>query len=99
VAIAGLKIIGRSLEYFKRRDPSEIVLDDAIGCLVVFCGIPFSFTSLVLGFIVFRFFAIVKPFGIRRCELLYGPLGIVMDDVLAGIFSNGVVRIMLHYWR
>jgi len=99
VVITGLKIIGTSLESFKRRDPFEIVLDEVVGFLIVFCGIPFSFTSFVLGFILFRFFVIVKPFGLKKCELLYGSLGIVADDVLAGLFSNSVIRIVLYYWQ
>lgn len=96
--IFAMKIIGQALEQFKVRDPSEIVLDEVVGCLVLFYAVPITFTSLGLGFILFRFFDILKPLGIRKCELLYGSLGVVMDDILAGIFANIVLRILLHYF-
>ena len=96
--IFSLKIIGRALEQFKLRDPSEIVLDEVVGCLVVFYAVPITFVSLGIGFILFRFFDILKPLGIGKCELLYGSLGVVMDDVLAGVFANIVLRVFFYYF-
>lgn len=96
--IFSLKIIGKALEHFKMRDPSEIVLDEFVGCLVVFCAIPISLSTLAVGFVAFRFFDILKPLGIRTSEFLYGSLGVVVDDLLAGLMAHFVVRLFLYYW-
>lgn len=95
--VVGIKIIGNSLEHFRRRNPSQIVFDELIGTLIVFLFVPISFFTLVLGFFTFRILDIFKPFGIRKCELLYGPLSVVADDIFAGILSNIVLRIILNY--
>ncbi|MFC1845525.1 phosphatidylglycerophosphatase A [Candidatus Dependentiae bacterium] len=98
ITMTSFKIVGRALDQFKVRDPSEIVLDELVGCLVTFCCIPISFFSLALGFVAFRLFDIFKPLGLSKTELLYGSLGVVIDDVLAGLFAHVVVRAVLYYW-
>jgi phosphatidylglycerophosphatase A len=56
--------------------------------------LPFTLTTAVLGFILFRILDILKPFPIRMFDQrLSGGLGIVADDVVAGIFSNLIIRI------
>ncbi len=97
ILFVGSKIIGKALEHFKLRDPSEIVFDELIGCFITFCCVPVSWISLFIGFFAFRFFDIFKPFGIKKCEHLYGSLGVVADDVIAGILANLVVRVFLYY--
>jgi len=97
VTFLSFRIIGRALEQFKLRDPAEIIFDEVVGCLVTFVGIPASPLAFFVGFAAFRFFDILKPLGIRKCEMLYGPLGVVMDDIFAGIFANLVVRLVMHY--
>jgi len=97
VTFLSVSIIGRALEYFKRRDPAQIVLDEVVGCLVTFAGIPASPVAFVVGFVAFRFFDVLKPLGIKKCEMLYGPLGVVLDDILAGIAANLVVRFVLQW--
>jgi len=50
-----------------------------------------------LGFILFRFFDIVKPFGLKKVEMIRGPLGVMLDDVIAGLISNGLLLLACHY--
>jgi len=92
-----LKIIGRALEYFRKKDPSEIVLDEVVGCLITFCCIPISVTTLAIGFCLFRFFDVLKPLGIRHSQHLYGSLGVVVDDVLAGICANIALQFVVRF--
>ena len=54
--IVAFHCIQQSLHYFKQKDPSEIVIDEYIGCLVTFCALPVHMNSLILGFLLFRFF-------------------------------------------
>lgn len=68
-------------------DPSSIVIDEMIGTCVTFFCVPFSYSSLLLGFVLFRFFDIYKPFGISSLEQLPEAGGIIADDILAGLYS------------
>ncbi|MCK5632641.1 phosphatidylglycerophosphatase A [bacterium] len=97
LAALGFYVIGKSIDHFRLCNPSEIVFDEVIGCFVTFCYVPLSLPVLGIGFVAFRFFDIVKPFGIKKCNLLYGSLGIVMDDIFAGLFANIVIQIALHF--
>jgi phosphatidylglycerophosphatase A len=75
-------------------DPSWIVIDEVCGFLVTMFLIPYSFTYVLLGFLFFRFFDVLKPFPISRFESLKGGLGIVIDDVLAGVYANIILQIL-----
>ncbi|MGE0206624.1 MAG: phosphatidylglycerophosphatase A [Candidatus Babeliales bacterium] len=85
IAFIGIK---KSLLFFKKHDPSEIVIDEYVGCLVTFLAFPKTLVTLFWGFIFFRFFDIAKCWGIKSCERLHGALGVLCDDVLAGVFAN-----------
>ena len=76
-------------------DPSEIVIDEVAGCLVAFFLVPLSGVSLVAGFLLFRLFDILKPFPIRRLEKLGGGIGIISDDLMAGVYANLCLRLTL----
>jgi phosphatidylglycerophosphatase A len=80
-----------------RRDPSEIVIDEVAGFSVALFLLSLSWLNLVLGFLLFRFFDISKPFPIRRLERVKGGFGIVLDDLLAGIYANLVLRLILRF--
>jgi phosphatidylglycerophosphatase A len=59
-------------------------------------GLPFNITSMIAGFLVFRALDIWKPYPIRLLENKFsGGIGIVLDDVAAGIFSNVILRVFL----
>ena len=76
-------------------DPSEIVLDEVLGCLLTFWGIPVSAYTLAIGFILFRIFDITKIMGIASFEMFFGAWGILLDDLAAGLLSNLFLRILL----
>ena len=89
-------ISGAAARGLKRKDPGCIVIDEIAGMVVTFIGLPFTLTTAALGFILFRILDILKPFPIRIIDQrLSGGLGIVADDVVAGIFSNLIIRISL----
>ncbi|HBA54563.1 phosphatidylglycerophosphatase A family protein [Syntrophorhabdus aromaticivorans] len=79
-----------SLSY-EGEDPGYIVMDEVIGMLVTMVGHKVTIPSLAAGFVLFRFFDIVKPFPIKRVEGLPRGYGIVADDILAGIFASLVL--------
>jgi phosphatidylglycerophosphatase A len=98
VTLLAIYIINRALEFFKDfRDPSQIVLDEVVGCLVTFYAIPLSWYSIIAGFLLFRFFDITKWFGIAQIEHLVGAWGVLMDDVLAGVLANVVLQLGYYF--
>lgn len=85
--------IKKALPSFIKNDPSEIIADEVIGTVVTFFLIPLNIFNLIVGFILFRFFDILKPLGIKKAEKLPGAWGVVMDDFAAGILSNLILQI------
>ena len=102
--IAALLIIGLAIwisnaaeKTLKRKDPGCIVVDEIAGMVVTLIGLPFNLITVAAGFILFRILDILKPFPIRVLDKrLSGGLGIVADDVVAGIFANVSIRALLY---
>ncbi len=77
-------------------DPSKIVIDETCGMFITMLAIEFNFLHLVIGFILFRVFDILKPFGIRKIDQITSTNHTVMlDDVLAGIYANVVLQVLI----
>ncbi|UCG78998.1 MAG: phosphatidylglycerophosphatase A [Nitrospirota bacterium] len=75
--------------YLNKRDPGEIVVDEFAGFLVTMLFIDITTLSLVIAFFLFRLFDIIKPPPIRYLEhQLKGGMGVVMDDLMAGVYAN-----------
>jgi len=85
-------IIGRVLLNFREKDPQQIILDEVIGCLMTFIGITYSFQVFFIGFILFRILDIFKPLGIKYFEKLPGAFGVIVDDCVAGLCANLILR-------
>jgi phosphatidylglycerophosphatase A len=82
-------------EILKAQDPGCIVIDEVAGMMVTLAGLPFDVLTVVAGFIVFRILDIIKPFPIRTAERHFsGGTGVVLDDVIAGIMGNVLLRAM-----
>lgn len=87
-----------ALRYLDRNDdPREIVIDELVGSLCALIWVPHSISAFCLSFLFFRFFDIVKPWPINRAELLFGAWGVLIDDVIAGLFSSGIVYALWHH--
>ena len=88
-------IVAKALE---EEDPSEIVIDELVGQWIAVLAIPFQWEYWLLAFILFRLFDIWKPWIINRSQELPGGLGIMMDDILAGLLAfllvHGVAAIL-----
>jgi len=81
--------------HYARTDPGYVVLDEVVGMLVTLLFVPVSVIGAIVGFFLFRLFDIVKPFPARQCERLHGGLGIMADDVVAGIYGNLSLRLII----
>jgi phosphatidylglycerophosphatase A len=79
------------------KDPQFVVIDEVAGQLITLIAVPISWKSLLLGFILFRGFDILKPPPVRQLEHLPEGTGIVLDDVGAGIYALAIMQIVLHF--
>ena len=77
-----------------REDPSYIVIDEVAGQLLTFLFLPVSFLNLALGFVAFRVFDMWKPFPIRKMESFENGVGVMADDLLAGVFGNVLLHLV-----
>jgi len=89
-------ISGEAEKVFKMKDSGLIVIDEMAGFLVTMFLIPWGWKNMVIGFFLFRLMDIAKPFPIRRLESTWpGGWGVVGDDVLAGVYANVILRLMV----
>ncbi|MBU0908975.1 MAG: phosphatidylglycerophosphatase A [Proteobacteria bacterium] len=100
---AGLAIIfvvavltaGSAEKILDRGDPGIVVIDEIIGMLIGLIGAPLHALPMIIAFFLFRFFDIVKPFPANWADShLHGGLGIVLDDVIAGIYTLIVMQLL-----
>ncbi|MGR9099295.1 MAG: phosphatidylglycerophosphatase A family protein [Gammaproteobacteria bacterium] len=98
IVLAGVAICGNAADRLGVHDYSGIVWDEIAGFLIAMWAVSFSWAAVVAGFALFRFFDIVKPWPIRRVDReMQGGLGIMMDDVLAGLYSMAIMAALEHY--
>lgn len=79
------------------KDSSRVVIDEAAGMCISLLFVPVTVTYLATGFVLFRFLDITKPLLIRKTESLPHGWGVMMDDVLAGLYTNLLLHIMMWY--
>jgi phosphatidylglycerophosphatase A len=78
-----------------RPDPGQVVIDEVTGMLVTLALIPVGIKGALVGFVLFRVFDIIKPYPCSRLEGLGGGAGIMADDVMAGVYGNVILRVLL----
>ena len=94
VFIISFKFIEIYLNIEKKEDPSEIIIDEFIGQSVpLLFLIQYNIYEVLLAFCTFRFFDIFKVYPINKAENLKGATGVIMDDIIAGIYSLIIIMI------
>jgi phosphatidylglycerophosphatase A len=89
LAMAAADIVAASMGL---KDPGLIVADEIAGMMVTMIAIPLTWKSLLIGFILFRVMDVVKPPPARQFERFKGGVGIVADDLMAGVYANLALR-------
>src|SRR5580658_6064772 len=79
------------------KDSSMVVIDEVGGMCVSLFLLPVSIQYIIMGFVLFRFFDIAKPFFIRRLEKLPSGWGVMADDLLAGIYTNLILQVIAKF--
>ncbi|MEH6625673.1 MAG: phosphatidylglycerophosphatase A [Motiliproteus sp.] len=92
--IAGIYICGRTAEDLGVHDHGGIVWDEFVGLWITLIAVPGHWSWILAGFVLFRFFDIIKPWPISWADKqVSGGLGIMLDDVIAGIFAWGCLQL------
>ena len=96
-SIVGIWICGKTADDMQVHDDSSIVWDEVVGMLITMIAVPLNWQTLLVGFVLFRFFDIVKPWPISYLDKhVHGGFGIMADDILAGVFALACMHIGLY---
>ena len=101
--VAGLFVVGsfaagEAEKILDNSDPGVVVIDEIVGMLITMIAVPATPLTMVLGFILFRIFDIVKPFPVNFFDQrFHGGLGIMLDDVMAGIYSLIILQLLVRF--
>jgi phosphatidylglycerophosphatase A len=91
IAVIGLWSATEAEHHFGGIDPGPVVIDEVVGMLMTLALHPVNIWGAIVGFLIFRVLDIVKPWPARRLELLPGGFGVVLDDMMAGVYGNLLV--------
>jgi len=98
LTLVGVFAAGRVARVVERKDPGLVVVDEVAGQWITFLALPVTPVTALAGFLLFRVMDIVKPWPARDLERLPGGLGIMADDVAAGIYAHLLLRAGLAVW-
>jgi len=97
LAIAGIFLCDRAGKVLGVADHPGIVWDEIVGVLVTLTATPLSWQGVVLGFALFRFFDILKPWPVATIDRrVGGGLGVMLDDVMAALYALASLQILRH---
>ena len=96
VTLIGVWSCGKARQMYKMVDSPKIVIDEIAGIMVTMIGIPLTGYWLFWGFILFRIFDITKPPPAKYFDSkVHNSWGVMLDDIIAGIYSNIILQLML----
>jgi len=99
VLVGGISICDSTAKILNSHDHPAIVWDEIAGFLVTMTVVSVSTVNVIVGFILFRFFDIIKPWPIKWVDRrIHGGLGIMLDDILAGAIA-GILLFLINLWN
>ena len=89
LTVGSYYLIKKYLSVYNKKDPQEIIIDEFIGISIplLFVSSYQSYFEVLLVFVSFRIFDIFKIYPVNKAEMINGPVGIILDDVIAGIYT------------
>jgi phosphatidylglycerophosphatase A len=97
VIVIGIRTAGRAEVLLGKKDAQSIVIDEIAGYLVAMFLVSSGWGFIVAGFLLFRFFDIAKPWPLKQLQDLHGGVGVMLDDIGAGVYTNIVLQIGWHF--
>src|SRR5256885_8114696 len=97
ITAVGIPAATRVARADRNKDPQFIVIDEVAGQLLALVGVPLAWKAFLASLVLFRIFDILKPPPVRQLERLPEGIGIVADDLGAGIYTLAIVHLLLHF--
>ena len=94
IFLAGVPICVAGIRHYQTKDPGHVVFDEIAAFPLVFLFVPITWGNAVAGFLLFRFFDILKPWPVRQVERIPGGWGVMADDQFAGIYAGAILTII-----
>lgn len=91
----GFLLTAKAEKLFQKKDARYIVLDEVLGMLLSLIFIPYNIRLVITAFVLFRIFDILKPYPANRLQNFGGSIGIMGDDIVAGLYTNIIIQIGL----
>ncbi len=95
--VVGFKACAKIEAIFNQKDPSSVVIDEVAGVLIAFFALPLSWPVVITTFFLFRAFDMFKLYPVNKFDNMEGGFGIMMDDVVAGIYTNVTMQIAVRW--
>jgi len=93
--ILGIMASGIIEKQLNQKDPGIVVIDEVVGVMIALWGLPMIWPVMICGFFLFRAFDMFKIYPINKLEAQPGGWGIMLDDCMAGVYTNIILRIAL----
>lgn len=97
VTILGFRVSDRMEEILQQKDPGCIVIDEVAGIMVAFFLLPLSWPVVITAFFLFRAFDMFKIYPVNKFEQIHGGAGVMIDDLVAGLYTNIVMQIAVRW--
>ncbi len=97
--IIGIWLCQKTVDWLQQDDPSAIVWDEIVGYLITMVAAPSGWLWIVLGFVLFRIFDILKPWPVSLADKkLHGGFGVMLDDVIAGLYALMILQLIAYFF-
>lgn len=90
----GFWLSGYTEKIYGRKDPQFVVIDEVAGMLLSLLFVPYSPWAVIIGFALFRILDTLKPYPAGALQRLHGSAGIMVDDIIAGIYANLILQVV-----
>ena len=97
ITIIGFKVSGQLETILNKKDPSCVVIDEVAGVLIAFFILPLTPTIIIVTFFLFRAFDMFKIYPVNKFEEMKGSAGIMMDDLIAGVYTNLIMQLAIRW--
>lgn len=94
LTFVGVITAGRTEEMMDEIDPPQVVIDEIVGFLVAMAFLPKSIGLMIIGLIIYRILDIMKVYPMNKLQIVAGGLGIMLDDLYAGVITNLILRLI-----
>ncbi|MCA9399690.1 MAG: phosphatidylglycerophosphatase A [Candidatus Omnitrophica bacterium] len=95
VTVIGFGVSGEMEKILQKKDPSCVVIDEVAGVMISFFLLPRTWPVIITAFFLFRAFDMFKLYPVNKFEKIGGAAGIMMDDIVAGLYTNITMHIAI----